>query len=83
MRAARVISGAQERPICRDSLTIQDDGNGFDPNRARGLGLVGMNERVTQLGGVFRVDSSPGHGTCLHVDLPLRNVPANRDRVDT
>ena len=52
-------------------LTIKDDGHGFDPNRGRGLGLVGMNERVTQLGGVFEVDSDPRHGTCLRVDLPF------------
>ena len=52
-------------------LTIKDDGHGFDPNRGGGLGLVGMNERVTQLGGVFEVDSDPRHGTCLRVDLPF------------
>jgi signal transduction histidine kinase len=42
----------------RLSLTIQDDGKGFDPSRARGLGLVGMNERSSQLGGVLKVDSN-------------------------
>jgi signal transduction histidine kinase len=55
----------------RLSLTIQDDGKGFDPSRVRGLGLVGMNERVSQLGGVMKVDSNQGRGTCLRVDLPL------------
>jgi signal transduction histidine kinase len=55
----------------RLSLTIQDDGKGFDPSRVRGLGLVGMNERVSQLGGVLKVDSNQGRGTCLRVDLPL------------
>lgn len=52
-------------------VTIEDDGKGFDPSRVRGLGLVGMNERVNQLGGVLRVDSDPARGTRLRVDLPL------------
>src|ERR1700720_4591844 len=34
-------------------LSIEDDGKGFDPKLARGLGLIGMNERVSQLGGVL------------------------------
>jgi signal transduction histidine kinase len=65
----------------RLSLTIQDDGRGFDPSRVRGLGLVGMNERVSQLGGVLKVDSLPGRGTCLCVDLPLARASADLDRV--
>jgi signal transduction histidine kinase len=55
-------------------LSIQDDGKGFDPRRARGLGLIGMNERVSQLGGVLKVDSDLVRGTRLQVDLPLPNV---------
>lgn len=62
-------------------LTIQDDGKGFDPRRARGLGLIGMTERVSHLGGVLNVDSNPGRGTCLHVDLPLRGDRADQDSV--
>ena len=52
-------------------VTIEDDGKGFDPSRVRGLGLVGMNERVSQLGGALKVDSDPARGTRLRVDLPL------------
>jgi len=65
----------------RLSLTIQDDGKGFDPVRARGLGLVGMTERVSQLNGILKVDSVAGRGTSLRVDLPLVSTPENRDRV--
>src|ERR1700704_281168 len=65
----------------RLSLTIQDDGKGFDPGRARGLGLVGMTERVSQLNGILKVDSVAGRGTSLCVDLPLVSTPENRDRV--
>jgi signal transduction histidine kinase len=52
-------------------LSIEDDGKGFDATRVRGLGLVGMNERVSQLGGVLKVESGPARGTRLRVDLPL------------
>ena len=65
----------------RLALTIQDDGKGFDPSRVRGLGLVGMNERVSQLGGVLKVDSHQRHGTCLRVDLPLTRASADLGRV--
>ena len=53
-------------------LTIQDDGQGFASHLERGLGLVGMEERVTRLGGLFQVDSQPGHGTLLSIELPVR-----------
>jgi signal transduction histidine kinase len=53
-------------------VSIEDDGKGFDASRVRGLGLVGMNERVSQLGGVLKVESDPARGTRLRVDLPLR-----------
>lgn len=51
-------------------LTIQDDGQGFSPVREKGLGLLGMEERVKHLGGVFQVRSSPGQGTAIEVSLP-------------
>lgn len=58
-------------------VSIEDDGKGFDPNRVRGLGLIGMNERVIQLGGVLTVDSDPARGTRLRVELPLSSSTAN------
>jgi signal transduction histidine kinase len=54
----------------RIHVTIQDDGGGFDPRRVRGLGLLGMQERVRHLGGRFLVDSSPGRGAVVTVELP-------------
>jgi signal transduction histidine kinase len=54
-------------------LSVEDDGSGFDPKRTRGLGLVGMEERVKQLGGRMDVQSSPGKGTRLRVTLPLES----------
>jgi signal transduction histidine kinase len=51
-------------------LSIEDDGIGFDPSRRRGMGILGMHERTTRLEGEFAIDSSPGQGTRLRVDLP-------------
>jgi signal transduction histidine kinase len=52
-------------------LTIHDDGQGFAPALEKGLGLLGMEERVKHLRGSFHVDSTPGEGTSLRVTLPL------------
>ncbi len=52
-------------------LTIHDDGQGFSPEREKGVGLLGMQERVRRLNGSFQVDSEPGHGTTSKVDLPV------------
>ncbi len=52
-------------------LAIQDDGHGFVPEREKGLGLLGMEERVTHLHGSFRIESAPGTGTSIWVELPF------------
>jgi signal transduction histidine kinase len=52
-------------------LAIRDDGKGFDARRQRGMGLLGIEERVSFLGGTFAVESQPGQGTVLRVSLPL------------
>jgi signal transduction histidine kinase len=52
-------------------FSVQDDGSGFDPRFVRGLGLIGMEERVRRLGGVWRIDSRPGQGTTIFAELPL------------
>jgi signal transduction histidine kinase len=55
-------------------LSVCDDGRGFDLQQARDkghYGLFGMNERALRLGGELRIDSTPGHGTRLHLTLPL------------
>ncbi len=69
-RASTVrISVEEERD--RLLLDIQDDGQGFDARQTKGLGLLGIQERVTQLGGTCNVHSQPGIGTVLSVSLPL------------
>jgi len=66
----RVTGGARAIDI-----EVTDDGRGFDPERTRGLGILGMEERVKRLGGVLTVKSTPGHGTVVKAELPLP-VPA-------
>src|SRR5581483_2179403 len=58
-------------------LSIQDDGTGFDSQRVRGLGLLGMEERARHLGGTFAVDSQAGRGTLLKINLPLVELSKN------
>jgi signal transduction histidine kinase len=52
-------------------LTIQDDGQGFSPERDKGMGLLGMEERVKHLHGTFSLKSNVGAGTMIRVELPL------------
>jgi signal transduction histidine kinase len=52
-------------------VSVADDGRGFDPQRLRGMGILGMEERVRRLGGVFLIDSNPGSGTTLKAEFPL------------
>ena len=52
-------------------LNVEDDGRGYDPRKTRGLGILGMEERVRQLKGQFEVRSAPGKGTTLRVTLPI------------
>ena len=61
---------AQQEPE-RLLLSIQDDGQGFDVKRSRGLGLLGMQERVAHLGGTLQLVSEPGRGALISVSLPL------------
>ncbi len=59
------------------TLTIIDNGQGFDPaasDTPRGLGLRSMRERVEELGGTFVLESTPGQGTHIQVSLPYTPI---------
>jgi signal transduction histidine kinase len=59
------------------SLTISDDGVGFDPlhtSGSQGLGLVSIKERVRLVNGTLRMESRPQKGTTLMVTVPLPAV---------
>jgi signal transduction histidine kinase len=54
-------------------LTLVDNGIGFDPDSpATGLGLANLRSRAAALGGVLDIRSAAGHGTSIHLRLPLR-----------
>ena len=56
------------------TLSVEDQGRGFDPSvieGKRGLGLISMKERVTAAGGFLTIDSRPGAGTRVQVQIPL------------
>jgi signal transduction histidine kinase len=57
-------------------VVVEDDGVGFDVKlaerpREAGLGIFGMEERASLLGGTLTVDSAPGEGTRIQADLPM------------
>lgn len=57
----------------RVSMTIVDDGKGFDPSRIpdHSFGLIGVNERAKLLGGTFEIKSSTGEGAKAEIQVPL------------
>ena len=63
-----------ERDAGRVSLIVEDDGVGFDPSTVeaagRGLGLIGMRERATLIGGHLEIESAQGCGTTIIVRAP-------------
>ena len=56
---------------------LRDDGVGFavapavDQTKPRGLGLLGIQERLEALGGTLQITSAPGQGTTLQISLPI------------
>ena len=74
--ATRVwVSPRVEADVLR--LSIRDDGvGGADPNR--GSGLTGLRDRIEALGGRIKIESPPGSGTLIEVEIPI-GEPADRD----
>ena len=62
---------ALDKAVRSVTLAVEDNGKGFRVGRTRGLGLLGMEERVAQLGGSFRLRSEPGRGATVVAELPL------------
>ena len=77
--------GQKNRVLC---CSIEDDGAGFDVHavqsdcKRRGLGLTGMQERLHAIGATLVIDSAPGRGTKLLIQLPreISNANSNRAR---
>lgn len=72
--------GRKARIIC---CSIEDDGVGFDvravqsAGKRRGLGLISMQERLNGIGGTLSINSGPGRGTKLLIQLPSEASNAN------
>ncbi len=71
--AAQKVAVSVQAIADRVRLQITDDGIGFDPTEAsrQGLGLLGIRERAGQAGGKYQIDSKPGRGTTIWVEVPL------------
>ena len=57
------------------NMTIKDDGRGFDKEKImakKTLGILGMKERCTMMGGIYEISSTPGKGTMIMVKIPLK-----------
>lgn len=64
-------------------LQVRDDGEGFDPDGPRGLGLIVMRERAQSAGGTLKIESAHGAGTLVDLFLPYRSdSPATPDSVE-
>lgn len=68
LRRAAGVASAPEHLL----LTVSDDGRGIDPKPpVKGMGMLGMRERVIASGGEFISHSAPGQGVCIEIRLPL------------
>ena len=58
------------------SVTVRDDGSGFGPEDRKdgGFGLIGMDERVSLVGGRVEIESAPDRGTTVRAWLPARHA---------
>jgi signal transduction histidine kinase len=68
---AKIMLDYQDERLC---LVIADNGQGFSETayKGMGVGLTGMRERIATVGGTLYVDSSPGDGLTLRIEVPLK-----------
>ena len=55
-------------------ITVEDDGKGFDPaanEQSEGIGLTNVRTRVEVLRGTFHLESKPGRGTFINIEVPM------------
>jgi signal transduction histidine kinase len=70
-----------ERRRDRVQAIVEDNGLGFDPaaiNQTERLGLLGIKERADMLGGSVAIESAPGSGTTLFVEVPYADSSLDR-----
>jgi signal transduction histidine kinase len=68
--SVRITFARRERSVV---LAVEDDGRGFSRAQSPGdgFGLVGMRERVASVNGAVEIESRPGAGTRLTVEIPV------------
>jgi signal transduction histidine kinase len=83
-----LIQGSLEKG--RLELEIEDDGEGFDlekaagdPSSLRGIGLLGMRERIEIIGGSLHIESEPGRGTRLLIKVPVAPPPPRATELES
>jgi signal transduction histidine kinase len=87
-QASRVELNLQKLPSAA-RMEITDTGKSFEVERIlhtrrnKRLGLLGMRERVEMIGGTFCVESAPGQGTTIRVEIPFVHVPQNDLKIST
>jgi signal transduction histidine kinase len=78
---------AVRRAADQIGVDIEDNGRGLElnskgmPGRNAGLGILGMRERAARVGGVITLDSSPGKGTRICLQIPLAGMAGSNGRV--
>jgi signal transduction histidine kinase len=73
---ARRVLVALAQPDGQLAVEIRDDGCGFDQATVRGLGLASLADRIAIVNGTLHIDSTPGRGTTLRAEVPLRAAGA-------
>lgn len=77
--AAKLVSIVVERRSGDAIVVVEDDGVGFDTDvqvSVGRLGLLGMRERVTLVGGSLQIEAAPKAGTLIRVCVPIQSLPA-------
>ncbi len=82
---ADTVSVLLERQAARLVVIVEDNGRGFDADRLlrsgsleEKLGLYGMQERASLVGGELAIESRPGAGTTVFVEIPLDEIQGQR-----
>ena len=81
MRKASRVEVSIEKLPDSIGMKIKDDGKSFQVERvlnskgSQRLGLLGMRERVEMVGGTFSIESAPGKGTTIKVEIPFTKAP--------
>jgi PAS domain S-box-containing protein len=76
---ATTVSVIVEQGISHVMALVEDNGRGFNPEAAgdsKGLGLLGMYERLSVLGGSLQIESSLGGGTTIRARIPITRAEA-------